>query len=196
MAGSILDWPKFIKTVYESVLLYCLSIFLLLFRYYRFSRSELTQDLYSNTSSGGWAEFQDYNGQYQCDDGSLTEKHYTRKWINGLIEAGRKLGRDPMPGPQLEGWVREAGFKNVVHRKIKMPIGPWPRDPQLKLIGLLNITQVLDGLEGFSLRLFCDVLQWSEQDVGTMLAQVREELTSGKLHCYVDFHVVYGHKEH
>ena len=100
-----------------------------------------------------------------------------------------------MPGPQLEGWAKDAGFKNVVHQRFKLPIGPWPRDPHLKTVGLYNITQVLEGLEGFSLRLYCDVLGWSEEEVLVLLAKVRQELKSGKIHCHVDFHVVYGQKE-
>jgi len=100
-----------------------------------------------------------------------------------------------MPGLQLEEWTKAAGFKNVVHQKFKLPIGPWPQDPQLRQVGLLNLKQVLDGLEGFSLRLYCDVLGWSETEAHVLLAKVRRELMSGKLHCYVDLHVVYGQKE-
>ena len=125
----------------------------------------------------------------------MTEDHATRLWINGLIEAGHKLGRDPMPGPRLEGWMKEAGFKNVVHQRFKFPMGPWPRDPHLKTVGLWNITQVLEGLEAFSLRLYCNVLGWVEEEVLVLLSKVRKELKSGKIHCHMDFHVVYGQKE-
>jgi len=99
-----------------------------------------------------------------------------------------------MPGPRLEEWAKEAGFKNVVHQKFKFPIGPWPQDAQLRQVGLYNIKQILDGLEAFSLRLYCDVLGWSEAEAHVLLAKVRQELKSGKVHCHVDFHVVYGQK--
>ncbi|KAK0709352.1 S-adenosyl-L-methionine-dependent methyltransferase [Lasiosphaeria miniovina] len=165
MAGSILNWPAFVQNVHD------------------------------NLAPGGWAEFQDYDGEWYSGDGSLTASHATRTWMNGLIEAGNKLGRDPQPGGKLEGWARAAGFANVAHRRFKFPIGPWARDPHLKRVGLWNITQVLEGLEAFSLRLYCDVLGWKEDEVVVLLANVRNELKSGKIHAHVELHVVYGQKE-
>ncbi|KAK0624285.1 TAM domain methyltransferase [Immersiella caudata] len=164
MAGSILDWPKYVKTVYD------------------------------NLSPDGWAEFQDYDGRWMSDDGSLREDGAVWRWIDGLITAGESLGRDPKPGPKLEGWVKEAGFKNVVCQKFKFPIGPWPKDAHLKTVGLWNITQVLDGLEGFSLQLYCRVLGWPEEEVREMLTKVRQDLKSGTIRAYIEYYVVYGQK--
>lgn len=128
---------------------------------------------------GGWVEFQDYDISFVSEDGSLTEEHQTCKWGKLLIEACEQVGRDPCPGPKLEGWVNDAGFVNAVHQKFKMPIGPWAKDPHLKDIGMANLIQLLDGLEGFSFRAFCGVLGWSKEELLVMLAQVRNELKAG-----------------
>lgn len=120
--------------------------------------------------------------QYYSDDGSLTEDHHTLKWINTLLGAARTLGRDPSPGPQIEGWMRDAGFTNIVAQTYKVPIGPWAKDKRLKDIGLCNLVQTLEGLEGFSLRLFCGVLGWKEEEVMILLAKVRSEMKAGKIH--------------
>lgn len=165
MAGSILDWPKHVKTIHD------------------------------NLSPGGWAEFQDYNGRWSSDDGSLREDGHVFCWIDGLITAGESLGRDPMPGPKLEGWVKETEFRNVAHQKFKFPIGPWPKDPHLKTVGLWNLTQVLQGLEGFSLQLYCRLLGWAEEEVRAMLSKVRQDLMSGDIRAYIEYHVVYGQKQ-
>ena len=69
--------------------------------------------------------------QYYTDDNSLTPEHDTSKWINGIIDACRKIGREPSPGPLLEGWMRDAGFKNVQTKKFALPIGIWPKDREL-----------------------------------------------------------------
>lgn len=111
-------------------------------------------------ASGGWAEFQDYDLQLKSDDGSLTKDYCSLTWANSLLEAARKINRNPCPGVKLEDWVKDAGFENVTHGKFKFPIGPWPKEPNLKQVGLYNLAQVLQGLEGFSLRLLCDVLCW------------------------------------
>ncbi|KEZ46635.1 hypothetical protein SAPIO_CDS0461 [Scedosporium apiospermum] len=164
MTCCILDWPKFAKTVY------------------------------SNLASGGWAEFQDFDLTYYAEDGSLTEAHSTHKWITTLLDAARAIGREPNPGPKLEGWVKDAGFQHVQSRRFKLPIGTWPKDPVLKEVGRLNIAQVLNGLEAFSLRLFCDVLGWSEEQVLVLLAKVRQELQSNTVHAIMDFYVCFGQK--
>lgn len=49
------------------------------------------------------------------------------------------------------GRVEDAGFRNVVHQKFRLPVGPWPKDPGLESVGMYNLAQVLDGLEAFSL---------------------------------------------
>lgn len=93
--------------------------------------SRLAQRMFKNTKPGGWVEFQDIDARYYSEDGSLTEQHQTSRWIAGLMQAGEKINRVVSPGPDLEGWVRDAGYTNITHRRFKMPIGPWPSDPHL-----------------------------------------------------------------
>lgn len=108
------------------------------------------------------------------------------KWINTLLSAARKIGRDPCPGASLEKWVRDAGFEDVVHQRFRFPVGPWPRDPALKEIGMYNLAQVLQGLEAFSLRLFCDVLGWRQEEVLVLTSKVRKELKNMNIHAQFD----------
>ncbi|KAK2023762.1 methyltransferase domain-containing protein, partial [Colletotrichum zoysiae] len=164
MAGSVADWPKLMKNIYN------------------------------NLNPGGWVEFQDYDITPASDDGTLTEKHETRKWGEQLIAACRMIGRDPCPGPKLEGWTRNSGFVNVFHQKFKLPIGPWPKDLHHKDIGMINLVQLLDGLDAFSLRTFCGILGWTREEVVVMLSQVRKELKSGVFHAHTAIHVAYAQK--
>lgn len=124
--------------------------------------------------------------QYRTDDDTLKPSHDTAVWLNALLNAARSIGRDPSPGLSLRKWVTDAGFENVTEKVFKMPIGPWPRDPRLKELGLLNAAQVTDGLEGFSMRLLCDVAGWKEEEVRVLIAKVRRELKAGAIHPYVN----------
>ncbi|KEZ43231.1 hypothetical protein SAPIO_CDS4914 [Scedosporium apiospermum] len=162
MAASIFDWPKLVNTIYE------------------------------NLEPGGWCEFQDFDLQYYSEDDSLKPEDPLLTWISTLLEAARKLGRDPNPGSKLEGWVKDAGFKNVVHKRYRIPIGPWAKDPLLKEVGLLNYLQVNGGLEGLTLRLYTSVLKWSEEEILALLAKVRKDLVNPRIHALFDFHVVYA----
>uniref|UniRef100_A0A0D2YJK3 Secondary metabolism regulator LAE1 n=1 Tax=Fusarium oxysporum (strain Fo5176) TaxID=660025 RepID=A0A0D2YJK3_FUSOF len=137
---------------------------------------------------GGWAEFQDFDLLYYSEDGSITDDHHLLKWMKLFIDTARtKLNREPCPGPRLEGWIRHAGFTNVVHRKFRLPLGSWPKEPQLKDIGMCNIAQLLEGLEAFSLKIFCGVLGMPMDEVLVMLAQIRQELYARKYHALFNF---------
>ncbi|KAK3353296.1 S-adenosyl-L-methionine-dependent methyltransferase, partial [Lasiosphaeria hispida] len=164
MAASIFDWPKLVSTIYE------------------------------NLAPNGWAEFQDFDLQYYSDDASLQPDDPLLVWISTLLDAARTLGREPNPGSKLAGWVKDAGFKNIVHRRYKVPIGPWPKDPLLKEVGAYNLAQVMGGLEGLSLRLYTGVLMWKAEEVQALLVKVRRDLADPKIHAMFDFHVVYGQK--
>ncbi|KAF6824076.1 UMTA methyltransferase family protein [Colletotrichum plurivorum] len=165
MACSIGDWPRLVKNIYN------------------------------NLNPGGWAEFEDVSVEYYTDDGSYTPEHATYAWNKTLVKTLREMGREPSPGPRLEGWVREhGGFDRIYHEKIKCPIGLWPKDEHFKEVGLLNVAQIIEGLEGFSLRVLCGVLGRTKEEVLVELAGVRKELKSNAFHALFDIHVVYGQK--
>nr|XP_036580142.1 methyltransferase domain-containing protein [Colletotrichum truncatum]KAF6787974.1 methyltransferase domain-containing protein [Colletotrichum truncatum] len=155
---------------------------------------KLVANIFDHLNPGGWVEFQDMDGKYYSDDGTYTEEHAMYQWNKKFIEACEAMGRTARPGPQLEGWVRHAGFQNVVHRRFKVPIGPWPRDPHFKDVGMLNLVQLLEGLEGFSLKVFCGFLGQSEGWLRELLGKVREEMKSAAVHAMFDHHIVYAQK--
>jgi hypothetical protein len=82
--------------------------------------------------------------------------------------------------------VRDAGFVNVVHRRYRVPIGAWARDPVLKEVGTWNWRQVWNGLEGLSMRLYTGVLGWGEEEVRGLLERVRRDLKDPGVHALFD----------
>ncbi|KAI9813029.1 MAG: hypothetical protein M1832_006420 [Thelocarpon impressellum] len=164
MATSIEDWPALVKRSFQ------------------------------NTKPGGYAEFQDFDLQYYSEDGSMTAESSISRWINLLLDAARQTGRDPCPGPKLEGWFRDAGFTDIHHVRSKLPIGRWPKDKTLKTVGGWNLLQIMEGLDAFSMALFTRVLGWLPQEVEVMLAGVREDLRNPSIHAMFAFHFVYGRK--
>ncbi|KAF3807765.1 N-methyltransferase tcpN [Colletotrichum gloeosporioides] len=165
MAACVTDWPKLVRTIYD------------------------------NLNPGGWVEFQDSDFNYYSDDATLTEEHQFKQWSKDLVSALQSVGRDPCPGPKLKDWVKDAGFQNISHSRLKVPVGPWPKDRWYSDLGAMNLTQLLDGLEGFSMRVFCGILGQTQTEAQVLLAAVRKELKSRHLfHAQLDFHVVYGQK--
>ena len=124
MLASFRDWTKLIDQCYEYLDFLFSQVFLYL--------NTLTNILQNrNTKPGGWVEFQDFDLQYYSDDNSLKSDSKVVEWIGLILEASRKAGREPCPGPWLEGWVRKAGFVGVAHESMKVPIGTWPKKREL-----------------------------------------------------------------
>ncbi|KAJ0357655.1 hypothetical protein COL154_009861 [Colletotrichum chrysophilum] len=159
MLVAIADWPKLVRNVFKYL------------------------------NPGGWAEFQDLNSEYYSDDGTYTEEHATRKWNKQFVDACESMGRTGRPGLKLEEWDKGAGFQNVKHSKFNFPVGPWAKDPHHREVGMLNLIRTLDGLEAFSLKLFCDVLGQTKDEVLVMLAKIRQEIKSNALHAMFDQYV-------
>ena len=181
LAAAIKNWPKLAKQAFEHL------------------------------TPGGTAEFQDFDLVYYSEDGSLKEEHDVQKWITELLQASRNFGRNPCPGPKLEGLMKDAGFENVTVHMFKLPIGPWPKDshlvsegeqndylqnrqaqaadPSQKTVGSWNLVQVEAGLEAFSLRLFTQLLGWKAENVQTLLANVRKDIRNPKIHAQLDSYV-------
>ncbi|KAI8281161.1 Secondary metabolism regulator LAE1 [Colletotrichum sp. SAR11_57] len=165
MMGSIQDWPKLISNCYK------------------------------NLNPGGWAEFLEMGGEYSSDDGSFTHDHATYKWIKTLFDGIASTGRDSRPGTKLKGWVENVGFENITYKKVKVPLGVWPKDPYYKEMGFLNLTNLLDGLEAFTLRIFCGVLGFTKEETMLQLAEVRKELKDKRsFNAYYEVHIVCGQK--
>lgn len=137
-----------------------------------------------NLSPGGWAEFQDFDLDYTSDDNTLTEEHYFRKWNNVFIDGLAVINRDARPGSKLRDYAEAAGFTNIRVETFKLPMGSWPKDPQLKETGMMNLIQMLDGMEGFSLKIF-ELAGWSIEETEVFLSHVRKEMKSNKSHSYL-----------
>jgi len=123
---------------------------------------------------------------FHSHDKSLKEDGNWASWATQTFDIVRQLGREPHPGPKLERWVRDAGFINIRREKFKMPVGSWAKEKRLKEIGMLNLAQLLEGLEGFSLRSFCQVLGWERDELLDLLEKVRGEIMNKKAHAHID----------
>jgi SAM-dependent methyltransferase len=164
MAGAIKDWPR------------------------------LVQQIYDNLKPGGWFEFVESANTLFSEDGSLKSGNPMVTMMNGLTEACEKIGRTMDPAPKMKDWIQQAGFKNVTQQTFKLPIGSWPKDPRLKECGTLMRINFLDGVEGFTAALFRDVLQWSQEEVTILNAQVRAAVRDRDVHPMFNVLVVTGQK--
>lgn len=128
---------------------------------------------------------QGFDLHYRSDDGSVKPDAYITKFVETIEQGCAKIGKEFYTGPKLGDWLKNAGFKNVHVDLYKVPSGPWPKDKLMREIGTINLLQALDGMEGFSLRLFTGVLGWTAEEVNVFCAKVRQELKGKSIHPYI-----------
>ena len=92
--------------------------------------------------------------------------------------------------PQYTSLLEAVGFINIQSHEEPTPIGPWPKNKRLKEIGLFFQHQFLEGaVDGYSLALFTRLGGWSEAETQVLLAGVRKEIKSNKMHLYTHWYV-------
>lgn len=64
-------------------------------------------------------------------DGSMRSGNNVNRFYELLREACDRINRSVTVGKDLERWVKEAGFSNVVHKVFPLPLGTWPKDPKM-----------------------------------------------------------------
>ena len=136
-------------------------------------------------------ECQELSVEARSDDGSLPEDSYIRKWCTNQEAAAQKSGLTlKVSGEFLKKQMTEAGFKNIVVREFKLPVGDWPADPRLRDVGRFQLAAMLDGIHGLTIALWTRFLGWTAQEVEVFLAMVRPEFKSRHIHCYWPLYVV------
>ncbi|KAH8712012.1 methyltransferase [Phaeosphaeriaceae sp. PMI808] len=164
MSGSISDWDK------------------------------LIQQCYTHVVPGGWVEFQEPLALCESDDGTLERAENLMKWQSLCGEAAASFKKDILVGDTIKARMEAAGFIDVHEKVVKVPIGPWPKDPHMKEIGRYEREQMVMGIEPYTLGFIGKVLGWSEAECRVLIAKVVEEARNKSLHLYIRFYFIHGRK--
>lgn len=117
MAASISDWPRLVAQCFEHL------------------------------GPGGWVEFQDYDTACISQDDSMPKDYKVAEMLGLLRGALDSIGRLLDPGPHLKGWVEEAGFENVTHRILPLPVGIWPKEKKMVCYCIPFLVDLVVGCE-------------------------------------------------
>lgn len=154
---------------------------------------KIFRSCYENLNPGGWAEFQEYYVEFQCIDDSLAGTSIER-WNKLILEAVEKTGRNGRAAAKFRRQLADAGFVDVVERKFALPGNAWAKGENEKMLGLMQMTNMLDGLHGMSMQLFTRILGWSAEAVEVFLVEVRKDFRNRDIHFYFVVYDVYGRK--
>ncbi|MCJ1476927.1 hypothetical protein MMC13_005596 [Lambiella insularis] len=155
----------------------------------------LTKQCFNFLKPGAWAEFVDFDLHWVSPDNTLPEGTAVLKIRDEFIGATRNAGMEPSPGPLLEGWLKDAGYSNISHQRLPLPVGTWPADKRLKELGAWNYLQCTEGLDAFVMAVFTRTLGYTREEVEVLVAKARKELKDPKMHCMFFLHVCNGQKK-
>lgn len=94
--------------------------------------------------------------------------------------------------PELRRWITDAGFEDVTEVVYVVPLGPWPKDPQLKELGKWESVAAPEAVEAYGLRLFTQILGWSSAEARTLQERVKKQLRERSVHAYTKVYVLYS----
>ncbi|QMW33970.1 hypothetical protein G4B84_009436 [Aspergillus flavus NRRL3357] len=127
-------------------------------------------------------------------EGELSDESYVRQWNCHLVDGMNIFGKSINVVEELVEKLKAAGFVGVREDVLKVPVGPWPKDPRLKELGRWMQIQTMDAIEPLPLALFPRVLGWSEQESRILFSKARQEFKEMKRQLYVYTHFIYGRK--
>jgi len=163
MSIAIKDWPRLLAQAYRAL------------------------------KPGGWIELQDMHFLTKSDDDTIPPDYQYDEFLRLLNQGLGKFGFDIHALMNNPRWLAEAGFQGVEDRTVKVPIGTWPRDPTLKMVGLYNRTVTLGVLNATKAPLTRG-LGWTPEQVEVFMVGVRRDLMKTSIHSYFTLHLTYGQK--
>ncbi|KAG4256681.1 hypothetical protein FPRO03_03691 [Fusarium proliferatum] len=144
----------------------------------------LYQQAYRVCTPGGWVESVEADIHFRSDDGTAEEQE-VYKLCNKLYEEGGKaIGRTFFVHDLQPKGMEDAGFVDIKTVDYKIPIGDWPKDPRLAEVGRFVKLTLENDMEGYTLLLWNNVLQWPKDEYQVFLMQSRKALRNRKIHGY------------
>ena len=139
---------------------------------------------YRHIKPGGKIEISEGRANFYCNDGTMKSDSQTAKWLTEFHRIGESIGMKLDFIEDIPPLLAEAGFENSELTNHVVPVGSWPKDKALKRIGAVFRLQFLEsGLEAYTAALFTRN-GWSDVETQVVLAHVRQELMSNKMHLY------------
>ncbi|KAG9229266.1 S-adenosyl-L-methionine-dependent methyltransferase [Amylocarpus encephaloides] len=143
---------------------------------------------------GAWMEMQEFDHLPQSQYGSIPLNHPVSKYWDLLGSGLSCLGVNSKVTVFLADMMRDAGFQNVSSRILRIPIGEWPEDDLLKMVGRYFKSILIDGIQSMALRPLTRGLMWSREEVEVWLVEERRAYKDDLFYSHMPLHIISGQK--
>jgi SAM-dependent methyltransferase len=136
---------------------------------------------------GGCLELQELEAFPHCDDGTMSENDALVYLYVKAIEGMATFGMDITRPRNMESTLAEAGFVKIRHIVKKIPVGPWAKDPILRVAGMYireAISDVIPAIVGRPLQ----SLGLTPEECEMIALNARVSLKDMSQHRYFNFH--------
>ncbi|KAH6711824.1 methyltransferase LaeA [Leptodontidium sp. MPI-SDFR-AT-0119] len=137
----------------------------------------------------GWIEHVEIDMEPRCDDGTLPADSSIIQWTRALFDATARAYRPLAYNRETGAMLHAQGFVDIKEEIIKVPLNPWESDPHLKDIGRWYNLGLTQGLEALTIAPLTRMSQWTKEDVDRLIANVKREVCSKKIHAYCNMHI-------
>jgi hypothetical protein len=107
---------------------------------------------------GGWIDCSEPGLYFESFYDTLGPDHPYKTWGTCMLEAGNNAGMSFDVGPYIKQRLEDAGFINVVEKKICCTIGKWSKDMHERETGLWEQLRLESGVQDFCERRFINNL--------------------------------------
>lgn len=122
-----------------------------------------------------------------------TPEHPIGAYFHHVMGAGERAGRLLIVARGIKDRLLKAGFVDVVERTAIWPLGPWPKDKNLKELGKWGKMGTVESVYPFATQLLSRE-GWTKEQIAKLCDGVINHADKGKYYCHGWF--VYGRKPH
>jgi SAM-dependent methyltransferase len=144
---------------------------------------KLLRNAFDHLEPGGWFELQEAAFWIESQDGT-TNGTAIETWNRNVIDGMRRMGTQPLIALQLRQMMVDAGFVDVQEKRIAAPINPWPKGEHQKVLGFMEMQNLLAVCHGIAMNVLVKIFGWSTEEVEVLLAKFRTEIKDRRIHGY------------
>lgn len=139
--------------------------------------SKLYSKVLDHVKPGGWFEHVETECRLETDHAKLPADHVFNQWADLFYAGGDKMGRTfaIARGHDMKELMENAGFVDVVEKKIKMPMHGWARDKKMRDVGLMSQLALDQAIEGLAVFLLTQVHGWDHDEAMVFTNKFRQE---------------------
>jgi len=154
----------------------------------------LIRQAFDALKPGGWLDIEEYEFTLQSDDGTLSDESNLAKYYRLVNQAADLLGQEFKIASSLDRFILDAGFDNVHHEEMKLPLGTWPAEKKQKEMGAFFLLTTENAYEAFGMAFFTRTLGMTIPEAQEVITAAKRESRSKKSHTYSTQHLYYAQR--